>query len=135
LCWQTIQTIATIVAGLARAAAPKKSTRTKRGRGVSANSAESAAAAAGEAGEAAESPGHLEGGGPTLVVCPSSAMLQWADEVQRCTTEGTVKVVAYYGAARAKTTLAELQAADIVLTTYPVLEYDFRKIVETYKVG
>ena len=34
--------------------------------------------------------------GPTLVVCPSSAMLQWRDEIYRCSVDGSVKVFLYY---------------------------------------
>lgn len=105
----------------------------RRGRAAA---AAAAAAADDEAGEAAKAKEEEEedDGGPTLVVCPSSAMLQWADEVRRATDEGSVNVVAYYGAGRAKTTMEDVQNADIVLTTYPVIEYEYRKIVETYKV-
>ena len=92
---KTIQTIATIVAGMPGVGKPAKGKRKA-----------DAGAAAGE--------GH----GPTLIVCPSSAMLQWADEVQRSTPEGAVKVVAFYGPGRAKLSKSDLESADIVLTTY-----------------
>ena len=95
---KTIQTIATIIAGMPGVAKPTK------GKGK-------AKAAAGSASSG-------EGHGPTLIVCPSSAMLQWADEVQRSTPDGAVKVVAFYGPGRTKLTKADLEAADIVLTTF-----------------
>lgn len=95
---KTIQTIATIIAGMPGVAKPTKGK--------------------GKAKAAATSASSGEGHGPTLIVCPSSAMLQWADEVQRSTPDGAVKVVAFYGPGRTKLTKADLEAADIVLTTF-----------------
>lgn len=34
--------------------------------------------------------------GPTLIVCPSSAMLQWKDEIAKFTAPGTLNVLVYY---------------------------------------
>ena len=55
-------------------------------------------------------------------------------EIERATAPGLLRVVAYYGAARAKITAAQLAAADVVLTTYPVLEYAYRQCVDREKV-
>ena len=71
--------------------------------------------------------------GPTLVVCPSSAMLQWRDEIHRCSVNGSVKVFLYYHG-RKKIKPKDLLKYDVVLTTYAVLEYDYRKQVNKQKV-
>merc|ERR1711871_1355202 len=33
---------------------------------------------------------------PTLIICPTSSMLQWRDEIERFTISGSVKVLVYY---------------------------------------
>ena len=38
--------------------------------------------------------------GPTLVVCPTSSMPQWKEEIERHTAPGTLSVFTYYGAAK-----------------------------------
>jgi len=73
--------------------------------------------------------------GPTLVVAPSSAMLQWVDEVQNVTLDGTLNVLVYYGAKRGTLTPDELMKTDIVLTSYPILEYEYRQCVDRLKVA
>jgi SNF2 family DNA or RNA helicase len=55
--------------------------------------------------------------GPTLVVAPSSAMWQWHDEVLRSVAPGALKVAMFYGGAR---NVLDLDAYDVVITTYPV---------------
>ena len=72
--------------------------------------------------------------GPTLVVCPSSAMMQWRDEIYRCTTGGSVKVFLYYQN-RKNIKPRDLLKYDVVLTTYAVLEYDYRRQVNKQKVS
>ena len=61
-------------------------------------------------------------------------MLQWADEIRRGTKEDTLKILVFYSSARNKYTMEDLLEADVVLTTYPVLEYEYRKIVDINKV-
>ena len=73
--------------------------------------------------------------GPTLVVCPSSAMMQWRDEIYRCATNGSVKVFLYYQNYRKKIKPRDLLKYDVVLTTYAVLEYDYRRQVNKQKVS
>jgi DNA repair protein RAD16 len=72
--------------------------------------------------------------GPTLVVCPSSAMMQWRDEIYRCASNGSVKVFLYYQN-RKKIKPRDLLKYDVVLTTYAVLEYDYRRQVNKQKVS
>ena len=61
------------------------------------------------------------------------AMLQWADEIERCTKPDTLRVLSFYNK-REQITAAEIQQADVVLTTYAVVEYDYRRIVDEHKV-
>lgn len=86
----------------------------------------------------------------TLVVCPVVALIQWRQEIARFTAPGSVKVVVYHGAKRgqlvgagagvraaaakagrgaaaAMTGLEALTEADVVLTTYSVIENEFRR--------
>ncbi|GBG24158.1 DNA repair protein RAD16 [Hondaea fermentalgiana] len=72
--------------------------------------------------------------GPTLVIAPSSAMLQWKDEIENVTRENTLSVLVYYGAARGTLTPADLRKHDVILTSYPILEYEYRKCVDRCKV-
>ena len=69
--------------------------------------------------------------GPTLVVAPSSAMWQWHDEVIRSTAPGTLKIAMFYGGKRSSINFSE---ADVVITTYPVLEFEYRKQCDRTKV-
>jgi len=73
------------------------------------------------------------GAGPTLIVCPTSAMPQWADEICSFTEEGTLSVATYYGD-RKSFSSAVLQEYDVVVTTYPVVEREWRTIAENMKV-
>jgi len=72
--------------------------------------------------------------GPTLVVTPSSAMLQWKDEVENVTQDNTLSVLVYYGSNRGALTPEDLRKHDIVLTSYPILEYEYRRCVDRCKV-
>ena len=70
--------------------------------------------------------------GPTLVVAPTSAMWQWAEEIENF-TNGSLKVLVYY-TTREKVTKEKLLEHDVVLTTYPVLEMEYRSVVDEAKV-
>ncbi len=72
------------------------------------------------------------GGGPTLIVCPTSAMMQWKQEIELRTRPGALSVMVYYGA-RDHVEADTLLGYDVVLTTYSVLEYEFRRIVNGHK--
>lgn len=72
----------------------------------------------------------------TLVVCPLIALSQWKAEIEKFSTPECLSVGVYHGPNRASEMTAELiQKYDIVLTTYQVLEQDFRKMVSPNKVA
>lgn len=71
----------------------------------------------------------------TLVVCPVIALHQWKAEIEKFTEPGTFTVAIYHGPNRAKELpVQKLTKYDIILTTYQVLEQDFRKMVSPNKV-
>jgi len=72
----------------------------------------------------------------TLVICPVIALTQWRTEIAKFTEEeGTLKVCTYHGPDREKETPRELMKKyDVVLTTYQVLEADFRKMTSPNRV-
>ena len=69
----------------------------------------------------------------TLVVCPLIALLQWQSEIARFTQEGSLSVLIYHGSSR-EDVKAVLQKADVVLTTYSIVEAEFRKMMSPEKV-
>jgi hypothetical protein len=73
--------------------------------------------------------------GGTLVVCPVIALSQWKSEIQKFCHPNVLTVVIYHGPDRTNQTPKSLLAKyDVVLTTYQVLEADFRKMVSPNKV-
>ena len=71
----------------------------------------------------------------TLVVCPVIALYQWREEIKKFTEENSLTVCCYHGPNRAKEFPREvLTKYDVVLTTYQVIEADFRKMVSPNKV-
>ena len=60
----------------------------------------------------------------TLIVCPTSLLSQWHDQIVMHTTPGALSVYLYYGGARVKDA-AMLSSYDVVLTTYGVLASDY----------
>jgi hypothetical protein len=60
--------------------------------------------------------------------CPTSALAQWEDEIRDCVAPGALRVVVYY-ADRKRVEASTLQNADVILTTYPVVEGEWRKCV------
>lgn len=70
----------------------------------------------------------------TLVVCPLIALLQWQTEIARFTREGSLSVLVYHGSSR-EDAKALLQQADVVLTTYSIVEAEYRKMMSPEKVG
>ncbi|ACO62624.1 SNF2 super family [Micromonas commoda] len=80
------------------------------------------AAKEGKALTAAERPG------PTLIVVPTSALVQWEDEIRNCTQPGSLSVLVYYSD-RKTMSKETLEGVDVVLTTYPVVEGEWRKVI------
>lgn len=71
----------------------------------------------------------------TLVVCPVIALYQWREEIKKFTEENTLSVCCYHGPNRQKEHPREMLCKyDVVLTTYQVIESDFRKMVSPNKV-
>jgi SNF2-related domain len=71
----------------------------------------------------------------TLVVCPLIALSQWKAEIEKFCAPDTLTVGVYHGPNRATEMKPEMLVKyDIVLTTYQVLEQDFRKMVSPNKV-
>jgi SNF2 family DNA or RNA helicase len=71
----------------------------------------------------------------TLVVCPLIALLQWKEEIEKFTEEKALTICCYHGPNRASQCPRELLCKyDIVLTTYQIIEADFRKMVSPNKV-
>eukprot|EP00931_Biecheleriopsis_adriatica_P070732 TRINITY_DN4451_c0_g1_i1.p1 TRINITY_DN4451_c0_g1~~TRINITY_DN4451_c0_g1_i1.p1 ORF type:complete len:1343 (-),score=281.39 TRINITY_DN4451_c0_g1_i1:181-4209(-) len=77
--------------------------------------------------------------GPTLVVVPPAAMLQWRNEILRFTQPGSLEVRLYYGSDR-KSGLEDLFNESVlfrrvvVLTTYQTLENEYRREANRTKV-
>jgi len=59
----------------------------------------------------------------TLIVVPVTVLTQWEIEIYTHSHEGTVKVLQYYGAARASKK-EKIEDYDVVMTTYGVLSSD-----------
>ncbi|KAJ2098960.1 DNA repair protein rad16 [Coemansia sp. S142-1] len=71
-------------------------------------------------------------GKPTLVICPTVALLQWKSEIEAATD--ALSVFVYYGNERkkilddqGKVDASEFAKYDVVLTTYAVMESGFRR--------
>jgi SNF2 family DNA or RNA helicase len=71
----------------------------------------------------------------TLVICPVIALSQWMAEIEKFTHEGALKVGIYHGPNRTSVMPRDLMCKyDVVLTTYQVLEADFRKMTSPNKI-
>lgn len=63
----------------------------------------------------------------TLVVCPTSVLRQWNDELQnKVVSEAGLSVLVYYGVNRTKDPL-ELAKYDVVITTYAIVSMEVPK--------
>ncbi|KAJ1907873.1 DNA repair protein rad16, partial [Coemansia sp. IMI 209127] len=75
----------------------------------------------------------LNRGKPTLVVCPTVALMQWKAEIEKATD--SLSVFVFYGNDRKQLVdessggvdLEELAKYDVILTTYAVMESGFRR--------
>ncbi len=73
--------------------------------------------------------------GSTLVVCPVSAMTQWATEITSRTLPGSLSVLVWHGSDRRLATSADLASYDVVITSYSVLEREWRRVNDRHKVS
>ncbi|XP_015081738.1 DNA repair protein RAD16-like [Solanum pennellii] len=64
----------------------------------------------------------------TLILCPMVAVLQWVTEINRCTIEGSNKILVYHGSNRRKLS-HDIEEYDFVITTYSTVEAEYRKFV------
>ncbi|KAF7457561.1 putative DNA repair protein rhp16 [Cryptosporidium felis] len=81
--------------------------------------------------------------GKNLVVAPVAAVLQWKQEIERFTKPGSLKVHVYHGSKRSKSQGGkgskseyggvDIDEADVVITTYPTLEAEYRKVSSSFK--
>ena len=71
--------------------------------------------------------------GPTLIVAPTSAMMQWHQEIENNTKEKTLSILVYHGTTRKDLVPKDLMDVDVVLTSYPVLEAAFRRAANAQK--
>lgn len=71
----------------------------------------------------------------TLVICPVIALTQWKSEIEKFTEDKALSVCVYHGTDRRTKFPQELLCKyDVILTTYQVIEADFRKMVSPNKV-
>ena len=54
--------------------------------------------------------------------------MQWEQEINACVEEGSLRVFVYY-ADRVNVREEDFKGIDVVLTTYPVVEAEWRKII------
>ncbi|EGG04703.1 uncharacterized protein MELLADRAFT_30108, partial [Melampsora larici-populina 98AG31] len=62
----------------------------------------------------------------TLLICPTSLMDNWEEEVGKHTRKNSLKVLRWHGTDRFKIPLRDIHSADIVITTPKTLMYDQR---------
>lgn len=71
----------------------------------------------------------------TLVICPVIALSQWKTEIEKFCESNALSVLVYHGPDRTKLAPRELLVKyDVVLTTYQVIEVDFRKMISPNRV-
>ena len=70
----------------------------------------------------------------TLIVVPTVAIRQWQTEILRFTAEKSLKLVIYHGDKRNETAIHDIKNADVVLTSYNILEIEYRKAHADTKV-
>ncbi|KAF4653316.1 hypothetical protein FOL47_010597, partial [Perkinsus chesapeaki] len=71
--------------------------------------------------------------GPTLVVCPVTAMSVWADEIRRSVSPSAgLRVHIHHG--NRKAAKAELEGYDVVITSYDTLERQYRSLTAQFEM-
>merc|ERR1719329_1541390 len=69
----------------------------------------------------------------TLIVLPTVAITQWCTEIARFTRENSLTIKVYHGTDR-ETSIENLQEADVVITSYKIVEIEYRKATAGTKV-
>ncbi|EGF97149.1 uncharacterized protein MELLADRAFT_41305, partial [Melampsora larici-populina 98AG31] len=70
---------------------------------------------------------HLWASHTTLLICPTSLMDNWEEEVQKHTRKHSLKVLRWHGTDRVKIPLRDMHSADIIITTPKTLVWDQRQ--------
>ncbi|SOV79579.1 DNA repair protein rhp16, putative [Plasmodium sp. gorilla clade G3] len=70
--------------------------------------------------------------GQTLIIAPVAAVMQWKSEIEKFIDENILNVYVYHGNSKMISD-EELIKYDIVITSYAVVEVNFRKIVNKHK--
>lgn len=65
------------------------------------------------------------GQGGTLIVCPTSLVAQWMNELHQHVAPNFLRAVTYYGNSRGNSLSISLQCADVVVTTYGILAAEY----------
>lgn len=63
----------------------------------------------------------------TLVICPTSVLKQWADEIESKVVSNTLKVCIFHGPNRYAIGLSELRRMDLVITSYGTVSSEYAK--------
>lgn len=69
----------------------------------------------------------------TIIICPLVAVRQWKNEIEQNTEPGTLSVYVYHGSNRT-TDLEELGQYDVVITTYSIIEIEYRQRMGFQKI-
>lgn len=77
--------------------------------------------------------GLLDIKGGTLIICPSSLISQWINEVKTKLHSRTLDIVQHYGPKR-ETSPRRLARKNIVITTYTVVMFDQKKCPHTVSI-
>ena len=70
----------------------------------------------------------------TLIVLPTVAIRQWQSEITRFTKQNSLTVKVYHGNDRNSEDINEIQNVDIIITSYKILEIEYRKATAGTKV-
>uniref|UniRef100_A0A8C9H5W1 Variant-silencing SET domain-containing protein-like n=1 Tax=Piliocolobus tephrosceles TaxID=591936 RepID=A0A8C9H5W1_9PRIM len=72
--------------------------------------------------------------GSTLIIVPLAAVMQWVSEIKKFVEDGMLSVYVYHGNSK-KISCEELLKYDIIVTSYAIVEVNYRKIVNKRKVS
>ena len=70
----------------------------------------------------------------TLIVLPTIAIRQWQQEILKYTRENSLRAMIYHGSDRDSNSTTDLLKYDVVITSYKILEIEYRKATAGTKV-